>query len=123
MKIKSILNFDFDRITFVILLKKIVMKYQKYFVFAFVAALFLPLLSAKSAEVTKKELNLNSVIYIESEDKTELGFDPSIYLPENFDPYKENFSVESLNYIEDDTIDLGFDTADFIPEDFNPYIK
>ena len=99
------------------------MKYQKYFALAFIAALFLPLLSAKSAVVTKNELNLNSVRYIETEENTELGFDPAIYLPEDFDPYKENYSVESLNYIEDDTIDLGFDTSDYVPEDFNPYQK
>jgi len=99
------------------------MRYQKYFVLAFVAALFLPLLSAKSAVVTKKELNLDSVNYIESEHKTDLGFDTSIYLPEDFDPYKEDASFESLNYIEDDTIDLGFDTMDYLPADFNPYVK
>lgn len=99
------------------------MKYQKYFVLAFVAALFLPLLSAKSAVVTKKELNLESVNYIETELKTDLGFDTSMYLPEDFDPYKEDVSFESLNYIEEDAIDLGFDTADYIPEDFDPYQK
>ena len=99
------------------------MKYQKYFALAFVAALFLPLLSAKSAVVIKKELNLDSVNYIESEHNTDIGFDTSIYLPEDFDPYKEDISFESLNYIEEDVIDLGFDTRDYLPEDFNPYVK
>lgn len=91
------------------------MKYQKYLVLAFVAALFLPLLSAKSTEVPQKELNLNTVNYIELEEETELGFDPSEYLPENFDPYNEDYFLESLNYVEDDSIDLGFDTVDYLP--------
>ena len=99
------------------------MKYQKYLVLAFVAALFLPLLSAKSAEATKNELNLSSVDYIELEEKTKLGFDTSQYLPENFDPFNDSFSVESLNYIEDDSIELGFDTQDYLPGNFNAYQK
>ncbi len=97
------------------------MKYQKYLVLAFVAALFLPMLSAKTVSKQNTELNLNSVNYIEFEESTELGFDTSVYLPENFDPYSEEIPVESLNYIEDDSIDLGFDTSDYIPEGFDPY--
>ena len=97
------------------------MKYQKYLVLAFIAALFLPLLSAKSVEVSTNELNLNSVNYIELEDKTELGFDASQYLPEDFDPYSEAFAIESLNYIEEDVVDLGFDTENYLPEGFDPF--
>lgn len=100
------------------------MKYQKYLVLAFVATLFLPLLSAKSVEVTNSELNLNSVNYIELEDHSELGFDTSKYLPEDFDPFCGNFSVESLNYIEDDdVIDLGFDVQEYLPKNFDAYQK
>ena len=98
------------------------MKYQKYLAIAFVAALFLPLLSAKSAELTNNnELNLNSVIYIEQEDHSKLGFDTSEYLPEDFDPYQGEVSIKNLNYIEEDFIDLGFDTKNYLPEDFNAY--
>ncbi|MEM1258062.1 MAG: hypothetical protein AAGC45_11350 [Bacteroidota bacterium] len=99
------------------------MKYQKYLVLAFVAALFLPLLSAKSAEVTNNDLNLNSVNYIEQEEHSELGFDTSRYLPENFDPFDDSFSLKSLNYIEDDVIDLGFDVQDYLPKNFDAYQK
>ncbi len=99
------------------------MKYQKYFALAFIAALFLPLLSAKSAEVTTSELNIQSLTYIEGEENTELGFDTSMYLPDNFDPYSDTFSVSSLNYIEDDEVELDFDSTAYIPEDFNPYAE
>ncbi len=97
------------------------MKYQKYLVLAFVGALFLPMLSAKSAEISREELNLNSVRYIETEDTIGLGFDTASYLPENFDPYADEVVIESLNYIEDDVIELGFNTRDFLPEGFDPY--
>ncbi|MEO0572978.1 MAG: hypothetical protein AAF039_14820 [Bacteroidota bacterium] len=99
------------------------MKYQKYLVLAFVAALFLPMLSAKSVEETTNELNLNSVNYIEIEDKTLLDFDTSEYLPEDFDPYQGKFSIRSLNYMEEDNIDLGFDTKEYLPKNFDAYKK
>jgi len=98
------------------------MKYQKYLVLAFVAAMFLPLLSAKSAVVTN-ELNLNSVHYIEYEDNSGIGFDTSKYLPEGFDPFGGTVSIESLNYIEDEDIDLGFDTQNYLPDGFDAYAK
>ena len=99
------------------------MKYRKYLATAFIAALFLPLLSAKSAEVTKEELDLGSVNYIEFELEEGLGFDTAKYLPEGFNPYSDVISVESVNFVEDDTVELGFDTSDYLPEDFNPYQK
>ena len=97
------------------------MKYQKYLVLTFIGALFLPLLSAKSAEGMPNELNLSTVNYVELEDKTELGFDTSEYLPTDFDPYSDSFSIKSLNYMEEESVELGFDTADYLPENFNPY--
>ncbi|MGD1947082.1 MAG: hypothetical protein ACFB0A_12680 [Croceivirga sp.] len=99
------------------------MKYQKYLVLIFVGALFLPLLSAKSAEIRTAEFNISSLPYIEVEEKVELGFDTGKYLPESFDPYKENSSFEGLHYIEDDGIDLDFDTTEYLPNDFNPFVK
>lgn len=99
------------------------MKYQKYLVLAFVAALFLPMLSAKSAESTTMEFDLNSLDYIELGGNSEIDFDTAEYLPDNFNPFDSNFTLESLNYIEDDTVDLGFDTSDYLPEEFNPYQK
>jgi len=99
------------------------MKYQKYLVLAFVAAMFLPLLSAKSVEKAVMEFELDSIEYIEQESHSELGFDTSEYLPENFDPYFGEFSIESLNYIEEDTVELGFETEKYLPEDFNAFRK
>ena len=99
------------------------MKYRKYLATAFIAALFLPLLSAKSAEVTKEELDLKSVNYIELEIEEGLGFDTAKYLPEGFNPYSDVIPVESVNFVEDEALELGFDTAEYLPEGFNPYQK
>ncbi|MDT0606881.1 hypothetical protein [Croceitalea rosinachiae] len=99
------------------------MKYRKYIVIAFIGALFLPLLSAKAEKTTEENFNIKSVVFVEQEQEESFDFDTAEYLPEGFDPYQDNVSVNSLNYIEDDSIDLGFDTADYLPENFNPYTK
>lgn len=97
------------------------MKYRKYIVIVFIGALFLPLLSAKAEKTTEENFNIKSIAFIEQEAEASFDFDTSDYLPEGFNAYEDNFSVKSLNYMEDDTIDLGFDTADYLPENFNPY--
>lgn len=67
------------------------------------------------------ELDLNEIVFIEEEDLN-LGFDTADYLPENFDPHKTYFDLNSIPYIEDEgDFDLGFDTVDYLPEGFNPY--
>jgi len=99
------------------------MTYRKYLVTAFVAALFLPVLSAKSTRVVSNELNLNSVDYVELEEGTELGFDTSVYLPENFDPYSDDIAVNSINYIEEEEDTLDFDVQEYLPENFDAYQK
>lgn len=97
------------------------MRYRKYLVIAFIGALFLPLLSAKTVEVPKAELDLASVAFIEMDTEDELGFDTAVYLPEDFDPYSDEVAVEAINFIEEDTIELGFDTEAYLPKDFDPY--
>lgn len=97
------------------------MKYRKYIAVTFIAALFLPLLSAKAEKTTEENFNITSVMFIEQEAEVKLDFDTSQYLPEGFNPYQDNFSVKSLNFIEDDVIDLEFETSDYLPENFNPY--
>jgi len=97
------------------------MKYQKYLVLAFLGAMFLPLLSAKTIEAPREELNLNSIRFIELDKNTELGFDTAEYLPEGFDAHTDIVPVEGVNYIEEDVIQLNFDTADYLPKGFDPY--
>ena len=99
------------------------MKYKKYISTAFLAFLLLPLLSAKSTAPTAEEFDVSSIKFIEVEQQIELGFDTNDYLPEDFNPYKEEVPVNGINFMEEETIDLGFETADYLPENFNPYRK
>ena len=99
------------------------MRYKKYIVLAFLGALFLPLLSAKSDRVLPKEENLEEVVFIEQEPEVEFSFDTTTYLPEGFDPFAEEVGISSIHFVEDDTIELGFDTSAYLPENFDPYGK
>ncbi len=66
------------------------------------------------------ELNLNDIVFIEAEDDLDLGFNTADYLPENLDPYKVYFDLNSITYVEEEEA-LDFDTAAYLPKDFNPY--
>ncbi|WP_350287860.1 hypothetical protein [uncultured Croceitalea sp.] len=100
------------------------MKYRKYIVIAFVAALFLPLLSAKAEKkVTNEDLDIRNITFTEQELEAELDFNTSDYLPEGFDAYKDEVSVKSLQFVEDEIEELGFDTKEYLPKGFNPYKK
>ena len=99
------------------------MRYKKYIVLAFLGALFLPLLSAKSDRVLPKEDTLVEVVFIELEPEVEFGFDTTDYLPEEFDPFTQEVMMSTIHFVEDDTIELGFDTEAYLPENFDPYGK
>ena len=63
--------------------------------------------------------DINSVEYIEEDERIELGFDVADYLPEDFDPYKIYFDLNSIEFIESE-----FEVADlskYLPENFNAY--
>lgn len=85
------------------------------------AVLLLPAFAAKKAEMPVKEFDINTLIYIEDHNEVDLGFDTANYLPEGFNPYEGELSVDAINFIEDDEVDLGFDTTDYLPEGFDPY--
>nr|WP_299388046.1 hypothetical protein [Allomuricauda sp.] len=85
--------------------------------------------AAKSPEkniVTVQPFDVASVVFIEDvhEDELCLGFNTAEYLPENFDPYAGEFSLDAINYIEEnDEVELNFDTSGYLPNGFDPYIQ
>ena len=97
------------------------MRHSKYLTTAILMTLAIPVMGSELIETPKKELDVSNIKYIESPRKIELGFDTAKYLPEDFNPYRGEVTVTSLNYIEDDEVNLGFDTAKYLPENFNPY--
>jgi len=70
-------------------------------------------------------LCLDDIVYLETEEPIELGFDVDEYLPADFDPYASaspDINLGNIQFIEDEEpVDLGFDTAQYLPEDFDPY--
>lgn len=75
---------------------------------------------AADPETEKEKFDINSISYIQEEDKIELGFDVADYLPEGFDPYKQYVDLNSIEFIEDTDV-LNLDIAANLPEGFDAY--
>lgn len=99
------------------------MKYKKYIVIVFLAFALVPLLSAKSTALKVEVFDVKSIAFIDETQQIDLGFDTEDYLPKDFNPYAEEFNLNEVNFMEDETIDLGFDAKDFLPKNFNAYLK
>ncbi|MBC2839285.1 hypothetical protein [Robiginitalea sp. SC105] len=70
------------------------------------------------------DLDARTLETVEAEADIDLGFDPSAYLPEDFDAYAGKLSdheVPALIKVEE-TVDLGFDTTPYLPAGFDPYL-
>lgn len=68
----------------------------------------------------KGELDLSTIVYIEEEEVIDLGFDTADYLPEDFDPYKVYFDLNSVTVIAAE-IEIDFDSKANLPTDFDAY--
>ncbi|MET1259086.1 hypothetical protein ABV409_07080 [Flagellimonas sp. DF-77] len=96
------------------------MKIKKYISTLFLAALLIPLFSAKEdTDAIETTEDLTAVVF--TEETLELDFDTADFLPEGFDPYANEVPLESIQFIEEDEVELGFDTAKYLPEGFDPY--
>ena len=62
--------------------------------------------SAFANDINKgaEEFDLDSVQYIEEEEKIELGFDTADYLPEDFDAHAYYFDLDWVQYIEESNL-------------------
>lgn len=97
------------------------MKYKKYLSTAFLALLLLPFLSAKTAIAPKEDFDVSTISFIEEDQHIDLGFETTSYLPDGFNPYKEEIPIKEIIFMEEESIQLDFDTAPYLPEDFDPY--
>lgn len=75
---------------------------------------------AADPETEKKELDINSINYIQEEVEIDLGFDVTDYLPEGFNPYKQYVDLNSIEFVEAETM-LSIDAATYLPEGFDAY--
>lgn len=76
----------------------------------------------KNTPTEGNEIDLASIVYIEEEEPVDLGFDPKVFLPEGFNPYKQYVDLNSIAYIKDEVaISFDYDTQKYLPATFNPY--
>ena len=70
-----------------------------------------------------RNLSLDQINLIEVEEEILLNFDPTLYLPLNFNAYTGmGFDIDEIVVEElDEEIVLGFDPAKYLPLDFNAY--
>jgi len=69
-----------------------------------------------------ENLEINDIVIIEIEEDVELGFDTSMYLPENFNALKGKHDLDwnSIELIEiEEDVELGFDPSMYLPKNFN----
>ena len=97
------------------------MKYKTYITIVFLGLMLVPSINAKKVEKSIEEFDVNTIVFIEEKNDTELGFDTAAYLPEGFNAYEGEIGLEAINYIENDDVELGFDTKTYLPKGFNAY--
>ena len=101
-----------------------IMKYRKYIIIAFIAALLAPLFSAKAVNTNKLDsIIIENVVFEEQPEILEFEFDTEQYLPDGFNAYQNQTAVETIQFMEDDSVELGFDTATYLPANFDPFKK
>lgn len=90
---------------------------------AILGSVFMSFTGTPQCEIECKNLQINDITFIETEEEIDLGFETAQYLPEGFNPYSGmEPNLEEIAFIEtEDKIDLGFETAQYLPEGFNAY--
>ena len=79
------------------------------------------LVSPANDQADEAAVILSEIEFIEEED-LELGFNTKDYLPDNFDPHKFYFDVNSVDFVEEEQeLSLGFETSAYLPNGFDPY--
>jgi hypothetical protein len=84
------------------------------------AVSFTGMIRANEMPCSEDGPDLDEIEYIEEDEADfNLGFDPSDYLPESFDPYIFYMDLAAIEYLIDDPLD--FEPAACLPAHFNPY--
>jgi len=89
-----------------------------------ILALTLSSFTGKDECEKSEELSTDNIVFIETEEEIDLGFDTAKYLPIGFNAYAGmELDLNEIDFVEtEEEIDLGFDTAEYLPEGFDPYM-
>ena len=83
-----------------------------------------PFINALLAQNENGILSMEDIVFIETDEEIDLGFDTAEYLPIGFDAYAGmELDLDEISFVEnEEEIDLGFDTAEYLPIGFNAYV-
>ena len=90
----------------------------KTIISSFVIAATINGINAQNPNGDENHFDFSSIEYIEEED-FDLGFNTSEYLPEDFDPYKYYFDLNSISYVED--VYVYIDNEKNLPRNFDVF--
>jgi len=82
-----------------------------------------PFINTLLAQNETGTLSIDDIVFIETDEEIDLGFDTAEYLPIGFDAYAGmELDLNEISFIEtEEEIDLGFDTAEYLPVGFDAY--
>ena len=83
-----------------------------------------PFINTLLAQNENGILSMEDIVFIETDEEIDLGFDTTEYLPIGFDAYAGmELDLDEISFVEnEEEIDLGFDTAEYLPIGFNTYV-
>ncbi|MEP0134544.1 MAG: hypothetical protein ABJJ25_00085 [Eudoraea sp.] len=90
----------------------------KTIISSFVIAATINGINAQNPNGDENHFDFSSIEYIEEED-FDLGFNTSEYLPEDFDPYKYYFDLNSISFVED--VFVYIDSEKNLPRHFDVF--
>lgn len=71
-----------------------------------------------------KQIDTEPVVFIEEVKPVKLGFDTSLYLPEDFNAYAHPENFMDISFIEEEVpVQFDFEVQQYLPKYFDPYKK
>lgn len=84
-----------------------------------------PFISELQAQNKIEPLSVEAIVFVETEEEINLGFDTAGYLPIGFNAYAGlELDLDEIDLVEiEEEIELGFDTAKYLPLGFDAYAE
>ncbi len=82
-----------------------------------------PFINELQAQNKIEPLSLEAIVFVETEEEIDLGFDTADFLPMGFNAYAGlELGLDEIDFLEiEEEIELGFDTAKYLPLGFDAY--
>ena len=82
-----------------------------------------PFINELQAQNKIEPLSIEAIVFVETEEEIDLGFDTADYLPMGFNAYSGlELDLDEIDFVEiEEEIELGFDTAKYLSLGFDAY--